>query len=287
MPGLSYVIGYYVHHHGLGHLTRARCIADALDEPVTVLSSLAAPENLEPFAGWVNLSRDDGDPHGRDHEAGRALHWAPLIAPGYQARMAAIAEWTKAQAPSVVVVDVSVEVAALVRLLGVPVVVMQARESAAMPLTSSAIDLQARSSHRGRRRSTTPSISVPMRRRRPTWVHSPGSILAESHSFLTANGYLSCLVQGDRTSLNGSWLQPDRPRPAGAGTGSAAATSRGLTTSGTTSSRQTSSSHMLARMSLPKSPLPAARRSCSRNRVRLTSSMRRPQRSTRLVSLSP
>ena len=123
MPGLSRVIGYYVHHHGLGHLTRARCIAAALDEPVTVLSSLPAPQNLEPFAGWVTLERDDAD-DGTDHEAGGALHWSPLIAAGYQERMATIARWASAQSPSVVVVDVSVEVAALVRLLGIPVVVM-------------------------------------------------------------------------------------------------------------------------------------------------------------------
>lgn len=118
------MIGYYIHHHGLGHLTRARCIAAALSEPVTVLSSLPAPADLGPFAGWVTLPRDDVDAGRTDTQAGGALHWAPLRSPGFRTRMTVITEWLGAQAPAVVVVDVSVEVAVLVRLLGTPVVLM-------------------------------------------------------------------------------------------------------------------------------------------------------------------
>ncbi len=118
------MIAYYVHHHGLGHLARARCIAAVLDEPVIVLSSLPAPSGVAPFAGWVTLPRDDEDPERSDVEAGGALHWSPLSAPGYARRMAILAEWVRTHDPSVVVVDVSVEVAVLVRLLGIPVVVM-------------------------------------------------------------------------------------------------------------------------------------------------------------------
>lgn len=53
-----------------------------------------------------------------------ALHWAPLADDGYSDRMQAIADWVRDARPEVMVVDVSVEVAVLVRLLGVPVVVV-------------------------------------------------------------------------------------------------------------------------------------------------------------------
>lgn len=119
------MIGYYVHHHGAGHLTRARCIAAATDAPVTVLTSLDAPTDPAPFAAWVALPRDDRDDDvGTDPTMGGALHWAPRGSAGYGDRMARLAAWVAASGPSVVVVDVSVEVTLLVRLLGVPVVVV-------------------------------------------------------------------------------------------------------------------------------------------------------------------
>lgn len=118
------MIGYYVHHHGKGHLTRARCIAAALPEPVTVLSSFPAPDQLDPFVAWVQLTPDDHDRDRIDVAAGGALHWAPRRAPGYQARMHQLAAWVERESPRVVVVDVSVEVTAFLRLLGVTVVVM-------------------------------------------------------------------------------------------------------------------------------------------------------------------
>ncbi len=119
------MIGYYVHHQGQGHLTRAACIAAASSEDVVVLSSLAAPAPPSPFADWVELPRDDADGD-RDATAGGALHWAPLDSAGHRARMAGIADWVTRAAPRLVVIDVSVEVATFVRLLGVPVVVMAA-----------------------------------------------------------------------------------------------------------------------------------------------------------------
>ncbi|MBE7190374.1 MAG: glycosyl transferase, partial [Jatrophihabitans endophyticus] len=117
------MIGYYVHHHGQGHLARARCVAAAADEPVVALSSLPEPAG-HPFAGWVALPPDPFLPGADDPQANGALHWAPLDAPGYARRMAAIADWVTTVRPRVVVVDVSVEVAALVRLLGTRVVVV-------------------------------------------------------------------------------------------------------------------------------------------------------------------
>lgn len=121
------VIGYYVHHHGSGHLTRARLIAAALGQPVTGLSSLPRPFD---WAGpWVSLPHDAVPaPDDRaDVSAGGTLHWAPVGHAGYASRMAAIAEWVRQTSPALMVVDVSVEVTLLVRLLGVPVVVVAMR----------------------------------------------------------------------------------------------------------------------------------------------------------------
>lgn len=116
------MIGWYVHHQGDGHLVRAGAIAAHLADDVTVLSSRARPEDWS--GGWVELPRDDDGEVVGDAGAGGTVHWAPPGHTGLRARMAAIAAWVAAEAPRVFVVDVSVEVAAFVRLMGVRTVVM-------------------------------------------------------------------------------------------------------------------------------------------------------------------
>lgn len=121
------MIGYYAHHHGVGHVTRATSIAAASAEPITVLSSSAPPVNTT--RPWITLPLDvdeNAEPY-RDPSAHGLLHWAPLRVSGLSDRMAIIADWIVRNRPRLFVVDVSVEVALLVRLMGVPVVV------AAMP----------------------------------------------------------------------------------------------------------------------------------------------------------
>ena len=117
------MIGYYVHHHGRGHLARASCVAAATDEAVVALSSLAEPA-AHPFAAWVALPPDPPLSRPLEPTAGAALHWAPLNSTGYRERMAALADWLTSHRPRVMVVDVSVEVAVLSRLLAIPVVVV-------------------------------------------------------------------------------------------------------------------------------------------------------------------
>jgi hypothetical protein len=119
------VIGWYVHGHGRGHLQRLQCIAPHLRSPVTALSSLPRPPDWQ--HAWLPL--DDDLPRGDDVDAtaGGTLHWAPRHHPGLRARTAAIAAWVAREQPSLVVVDVSVEVAVLVRSMGVPVVVAAMR----------------------------------------------------------------------------------------------------------------------------------------------------------------
>ena len=94
-------------------------IAAHLRTPVTVLSSLPpAPGPAE----WIRLPVDHDDTRPGDATAGGVLHWAPLRHAGLRSRMATIAAWVDRAAPSLVVVDVSVEVTLLCRLTGTPVV---------------------------------------------------------------------------------------------------------------------------------------------------------------------
>ena len=133
------MIGWYVHHHGQGHLQRMRSITAALAEPVTVLSSLPAPVDFT--GGWVQLADDLPCGGEADARAGGTLHWAPRHHAGLRDRMAAIAAWVAAARPALVVVDVSVEVAVLVRAMGVPVVVAAMRGDRSDRAHRSAYDL--------------------------------------------------------------------------------------------------------------------------------------------------
>ena len=119
------MIGYYVHHQGAGHLRRMESITAHSHQDVTVLSSLPRPASYR--GGWVHLAPDDQDPFPRDVTAGGTLHWAPRHDPGLARRSAQILAWLADARPALVVVDVSVEVALLVRLAGVPVVVAAMR----------------------------------------------------------------------------------------------------------------------------------------------------------------
>jgi hypothetical protein len=119
------VIGYYVHHQGSGHLHRAASILAHLESDATVLSSLPPPPRLD--RPWVILERDDGRSYDRteaDVDAHGTLHWVPRRDPGLRRRTRRIVDWADQEQPSLAVVDVSVEVSLLLRLAGVPIVVM-------------------------------------------------------------------------------------------------------------------------------------------------------------------
>ncbi|SDQ28711.1 glycosyltransferase [Microbacterium sp. cf332] len=120
-------LGWYVHHHGRGHLTRMLAIAAHLPLDVVCFSSLAEPTGLPANVSWVALPRDD-DPQptlpADDPTAGGLLHWAPLRHEGHRARLAAMAAAVATGRIGAVVVDVSAEVTLFLRLLGVPVVII-------------------------------------------------------------------------------------------------------------------------------------------------------------------
>ncbi|TRY19664.1 hypothetical protein FOJ82_01900 [Tessaracoccus rhinocerotis] len=119
------MIGYYVHHQGLGHVTRARGIGRELARRgvgVVAFSSLVRPDDWT--GEWVRLPTDETNTP-FEPTAGGVLHWAPLGHEGLGGRMRAIAE--RLPDLCLVVVDVSVEVALLARLFGVPTVVVAMR----------------------------------------------------------------------------------------------------------------------------------------------------------------
>lgn len=120
-------IGYYVHHHGDGHRQRALAIAQA------------APPGSFTLIGTGLAGRTEGLPcldladdrltdncgfDGRDDTADRplALHYAPSHHGGIRSRAALLTGWIAQERPSLMVVDVSVEVAMLARLAATPTV---------------------------------------------------------------------------------------------------------------------------------------------------------------------
>ncbi|GAB47364.1 glycosyltransferase family 2 protein [Mobilicoccus pelagius] len=119
-------IGFYVHHQGAGHLARAVAIARECTEDVVGFSTHPRPEAWP--GHWVDLPDDAATPGpGSDPTAGGVLHWAPIGDHPYPARMARLAAGLREEGVDLLLVDVSVEVTLLARLLGVPVVVAAMR----------------------------------------------------------------------------------------------------------------------------------------------------------------
>ena len=116
------MIGYYIHHQGSGHRHRASSVNRQVDVELTGLSTGPRPAGWH--GPWVDLPDDAGVGPEQDVTAHDRLHYAPLGSRGLSARMAMIAAWLDTERPEGLVVDVSVEVALLARLHGVPVVVV-------------------------------------------------------------------------------------------------------------------------------------------------------------------
>lgn len=122
------MIGWYVHHHGFGHVARFLAVQPHLRTPVVAFSSLTRPPGLDPSVEWRELPPDadaveaaDGtvlDPRTADPTARGTLHWAPHDHPGHRERLATIARVATERHLAAFVVDVSAEVVALARLLG-------------------------------------------------------------------------------------------------------------------------------------------------------------------------
>jgi predicted glycosyltransferase len=122
---VSHLIGYYVHHQGAGHRDRALAVArHAPDRTIllgTGLSGTSADFRCielvddRPGPGTQFAESDDRD----------VLHYVPLGHEGLRCRMAAVAKWVAEARPSLLIVDVSVEIAMLTRLLSTRYVYMR------------------------------------------------------------------------------------------------------------------------------------------------------------------
>jgi predicted glycosyltransferase len=113
-------IGYYVHHQGAGHLTRARAIAKSAGGRVVLLGTGIGPLGVDLADDRLEaLSFDGADACEYRPDA---LHYAPLDHHGVRSRIATITRWIAAEKPSLMVIDVSVEIAMLSRLASVPVI---------------------------------------------------------------------------------------------------------------------------------------------------------------------
>lgn len=127
-------IVYYVHHHGSGHAHRAAAIAAHCRTPVVGVGSRPAPPGWP--GAWHELPPDTGgsdtctstdtdtDTDTADVTAGGTLHWVPRRHDGLRARTAAVSAVLAAGPARLLVADVSVEIALLARLHGVPVAVV-------------------------------------------------------------------------------------------------------------------------------------------------------------------
>ncbi len=115
-------LGWYVHHHGTGHLMRFLAVRPHLDCDVVVFSSLAAPDALPARTRWVHLPVDNDEESAgfRTPQADGLLHWAPLRHRGYQSRMFTLTAEIERSGCQGFVVDVSAEVTLMSRLLGLP-----------------------------------------------------------------------------------------------------------------------------------------------------------------------
>lgn len=118
-------IGYYAHHHGMGHSIRALTIAKHLPYCVTVFGSNLPAHNALANVTLCSLPSDFCSDACIDTPEG--LHYAPLAIKGLRERMGVLVDWFRLNWPCLLVVDVSVEIALLARLFGVPTIYMRQR----------------------------------------------------------------------------------------------------------------------------------------------------------------
>jgi len=116
------LIGYYIHHQGSGHLHRALAVQRQSELDITGLSTLPRPSDW--IGDWQQLADDAVPTASTESAANGWLHYVPQAHDGLRRRMGALSTWITGHQPAAMVVDVSVEVALLARLHGVPVITM-------------------------------------------------------------------------------------------------------------------------------------------------------------------
>lgn len=113
-------IGFYVHHHGTGHLTRTLEVVRHMKVPVKILCSSDRPKELPKNVTYIQLPMDI-DEQSLKGETPDFLHFSANRSKAINERMRTIADLC--QDIRLLVVDVSVEVTLLARLLSIPTIV--------------------------------------------------------------------------------------------------------------------------------------------------------------------
>lgn len=111
-------IGYYVHHHGTGHLRRALNIIKHISRPVVIFSELLPPDDLPKNATYVQLP-SDAIP-GYQQPSDSVFHYTPYGKATFQRNRLLVDSWQTMKIQQLYV-DVSIEVAVLAKLHGLTV----------------------------------------------------------------------------------------------------------------------------------------------------------------------
>ena len=123
-------LGFYIHHHGSGHVMRAITIASSLTaDHICFIGSNLRPylDQIPEHIVCIHLPLDlpDENDHQPRAHALSFLHYAPLGIAGIRERTAVLTATFRQYYPMLLVVDVSVEVTLLARLSGIPTVVVR------------------------------------------------------------------------------------------------------------------------------------------------------------------
>ncbi|TMV07429.1 glycosyltransferase [Arenibacterium halophilum] len=121
-------IGYFVHHQGRGHAERCASLVNALptEQEVVIFCARndifpAMRDNTSVIKVPSLFERSGQEREGLDAVATpETLHCAPLGWPGIRRAMATMAQWFDTADPSLMICDVSAEIAQLCRICSVP-----------------------------------------------------------------------------------------------------------------------------------------------------------------------
>lgn len=127
---MPYKYSYYVHHHGSGHIMRAIAIAKGLpNQNITFLGSDLLPycKLIPDNVNCVHLPIDTAGAEDVHHilDPVSFLHYAPLRVSGLLHRNALIIDFFRRNPETILLIDVSAEVALLARLCGIPTVLIR------------------------------------------------------------------------------------------------------------------------------------------------------------------
>jgi len=125
-----YNVAFYVHHHGSGHMMRTLAIAKMLSGfGITLMGSnlSAYADIIPPEYDMVNLPMDTPEDDDLDFKPlePQGLHYAPLNIGQQRERVNLMTDFFKRTFPLLLVIDVSVEVAMLATLSGVPFITVK------------------------------------------------------------------------------------------------------------------------------------------------------------------